>query len=101
MLRDMFERLITLAGLKRPKGRSNAAVEPGATPMFLHMLGIAIHTIAAGMSADELAQAANAFTMAFVLARVVNFSGAAAYPDLLNFDDWSDDDDVPVVLPSE
>ncbi|KAL5363213.1 hypothetical protein BJX96DRAFT_167297 [Aspergillus floccosus] len=26
--------------------------------------------------------------MAFVLARVVNLSGAAGYPDLLNFDDW-------------
>lgn len=69
--------------------------------MFLHMLGIAFRTIVAGMSADERAQAANAFTMAFVFARVVNLSGAADCPDRLNFDDWSDDDDVPVMLPGE
>ncbi|GES61676.1 hypothetical protein ATEIFO6365_0011033500 [Aspergillus terreus] len=39
--------------------------------------------------------------MAFVLAGVVNLSGAAGYLELLNFDDCSDDDDVPVVLPGE
>ncbi|GAB1216270.1 hypothetical protein ATERTT37_005480 [Aspergillus terreus] len=32
---------------------------------------------------------------------VVNLSGAADCPDRLNFDDWSDDDDVPVMLPGE